>query len=356
MSTDAAAFAECCRFQGRLCETFGSPFSRAVLDLVAADLEAGGSFSALIGPWAGVDSAKIIADAAPLRVLGALHYLVLSGQAPDLAALYPPAAAEADLAALGPAMTRLASRKAAFFDAFLTSPPQTNEVARSRCLVGGFLTAAADTGLPLRCLEIGTSAGLNQNWSRFHYRFGEAGEWGDRTAGVRFEEGWSGAAPPLVKASVADHLGCDLNPIDVAGDEQALRLQSYVWPDQPARMANLRAAIAIARAHPPVLEQADAATWAAREAPPREGVATVLFHSIVWQYLAAETRASLLETIERSGAAARPGKPFGWLRMEPSASGGAWVNEVRLKLWPGGEDRLLAHVHPHGATAEWLAA
>jgi hypothetical protein len=356
MSTTPAVFAEACRFQGRICEVFGSPFSGAVLDLVAEDTLAGGPFAALASPWADVDMRKILADAAPLRVLGALHYLALSGEAPELTALYPPAARQADQASLAPVITRLAARKSGFFTEFLTSPPQTNEVARSRCLVGGFLIVAAETGLPLRCLEIGTSAGLNQNWSRFRYQFGEAGDWGDPASGVRFEGGWTGGAPPLVAASVAERRGCDVHPIDATREAQALRLQAYVWPDQPARLANLRAAIAIARAHPPILRQEDAGAWAAREAPPREGVATVLFHSIVWQYLAAGTKASLLETIEAAAARATRAAPFAWLRMEPSPVDTAGMNEVRLRLWPGGEDRVLALVHPHGATVDWRTA
>jgi hypothetical protein len=27
--------------------------------------------------------------------------------------------------------------------------------------------------------------------------------------------------------------------------------------------------------------------------------------------------------------------------------------EVRLTLWPGGEERVLAEVHPHGAWVQW---
>jgi hypothetical protein len=29
--------------------------------------------------------------------------------------------------------------------------------------------------------------------------------------------------------------------------------------------------------------------------------------------------------------------------------------EVRLRLWPGGEDRLLARAHHHGAWVDWIA-
>jgi len=38
--------------------------------------------------------------------------------------------------------------------------------------------------------------------------------------------------------------------------------------------------------------------------------------------------------------------------MEPPRDNPALI-ELRLTLWPGGEDRLLAHVHPHGASVSW---
>jgi hypothetical protein len=41
--------------------------------------------------------------------------------------------------------------------------------------------------------------------------------------------------------------------------------------------------------------------------------------------------------------------------MEPKPDNLALM-DVRLTLWPGGEDRLLAETHPHGATVRWLAA
>jgi hypothetical protein len=28
--------------------------------------------------------------------------------------------------------------------------------------------------------------------------------------------------------------------------------------------------------------------------------------------------------------------------------------EIKLRAWPGGEERLLANTHPHGRWVEWL--
>ncbi|HEX8754830.1 MAG TPA: DUF2332 family protein [Steroidobacteraceae bacterium] len=54
--------------------------------------------------------------------------------------------------------------------------------------------------------------------------------------------------------------------------------------------------------------------------------------------------------LSRAGAAARADAPLAWLRFEL-----ADPPELRLTLWPSGEETLLARAHPHGAWAHWLA-
>src|SRR6201999_190792 len=102
------------------------------------------------------------------------------------------------------------------------------------------------------------------------------------------------------------------------------------------------------------VERADAADWTAARAAPREGVATVVFHSIFWQYLPPATAAAIRAALAAPAAAATPSSQLAWLRMEPP-DGAAMPIELRLTLWPGGEERLLALVQAHGATVDWKA-
>ncbi len=69
----------------------------------------------------------------------------------------------------------------AFRNVSLSLPPQTNEVRRSALLLPGFIEIARKTGLPLRLLEIGASAGLNQVWDEYRYTY--RGRQGDDTWG-----------------------------------------------------------------------------------------------------------------------------------------------------------------------------
>ena len=74
-----------------------------------------------------------------------------------MSAAYAALDAETIWAAVSVAMAERRERLAAF----MAHEPQTNEVRRSICHIGGFLEVALATGLlPLRCFEIAASAGF----------------------------------------------------------------------------------------------------------------------------------------------------------------------------------------------------
>src|SRR5205085_6713281 len=108
-------------------------------------------------------------------------------------------------------------------------------------------------------------------------------------ARVKLERRYEGARPPFEPSSVdvAERSGCDANPVDPTSDEGRLTLLSFVWPDQEERISLLRAALDTA---PPIeapVEKASAGDWLERSlaGPLPSGVATVVFHSIFWQYI-----------------------------------------------------------------------
>jgi hypothetical protein len=355
MDTTPTVLIRALELQAAICVQMGSPFSGMVARAIAADMAAGGAFAALAEPWAGHDVRALLEDATPLRFMGGMHYLALTGAAPELAAEYPPAKAEPDEARLALLIAEAGRTHQDTLARFLTSPPQTNEVNRSVCLVGGFLTVVRRTGLPLRCLELGASAGLNLNWDRYRYELGEAGAWGDPASPVHLTAEWNGGPPPFdTPASVVERRGCDQAPIDVAAEDQALRLKSYFWPDQSERIARLDGAITLARRYPPEVERADAAVWARSHARGARGTATVLYHSVFWQYLDPATRADIAATVAAAGESASSSAPFAWLRMEANPADLAAPLDLTLTLWPGAGETLLARLHPHGAKVLWM--
>ncbi|MEO6340580.1 MAG: DUF2332 family protein [Caulobacteraceae bacterium] len=348
--------------QARGAADFGSPFYGRFLALVGEEV-ANPPYSDLLAPWTDTPSRQLAGEAVALRLAGGLRNLMLEGIAPRLAELFPPTAS--DWPAIMEAARQTAADNQGGLAAFMRSPPQTNEVGRALVLFGGFLEVARRTGRPLRCLELGASAGLNLNWDAYRYDFAGQGGWGDEGSPVRMLAEAQGLRPPLeVRPVVAERAACDQNPIDLTDSAQVRRLQAYVWPDQVERMLRLNAAIAVAQARGARVERADAGDWAAEHVHPKPGLATVVYHSIFWQYPPEAVRERLRDTIAQAGADASADAPFAWLRFEPTlgqlgAVGAAgrvdFVYQVRLTLWPGGEDLCLATAHTHGAWLNWQA-
>lgn len=345
MSAVRAAF----RRQAEFCASLGSPFTARLCALVAEHLAPGSAVADRVLAWPGDPSNR--ADALPLRLAGALHALVLEGRDPGLAGAYPPNAPPED--ALWAAVAAALGNHAPFVLDRLDGPPQTNETQRCAALAPGCLVVAAETGLPLVCSEIGASAGLNLLWDRFAYVFGPAA-WGDPAAPLRLVPDWSGPPPPTPPATVAERAGCDRALLDPSRSATELRLLSFVWADQPERMARTRAALALARAEGLRVEKADAPDWLAQRLDAaRPGQAHVVYHSIVWQYLPEAAQARIADLLARAGARATPRAPLAWLRFEPD--GGSPGAALALTLWPGGETRLLARADFHGRWVAWGA-
>ncbi|MDJ0847677.1 MAG: DUF2332 family protein [Myxococcota bacterium] len=78
-----------------------------------------------------------------------------------------------------------------------TTGRATRSGASWRCagLLGGFLTLARETALPLRLREIGCSTGLNLHWDRYHCALG-AHRWGETRSPVRIAAEWEGGEVP----------------------------------------------------------------------------------------------------------------------------------------------------------------
>src|SRR5690606_28647188 len=160
---------------------------------------------------------------------------------------------------------------------------------------------------------------------------------------------------PLLPVAVPSRRGCDRAPVDPSDPGDRLRVLAYVWPDQPARRHRLEAALDFAASTPLQVEPADAADWCELcLSDPVSGAATVLFPSIVWQYLSADRQRRIEAAIRRAGERATERAPLAWLRMEPAPD--SRHTELRLTLWPSGRDRVLAEADYHGRWVRWLGA
>jgi len=344
--------------QAGLCERLGSPFTALLCRVLADGLDPANELEGSILEWRGDPGP--FADSVPLRLAGALHGLVRADCVPPLAVLYPPHPLPGPQRLLAAVRSAL-SEHADAIRAFLRHPPQTNEVGRSAVLMAGWLQIAARTGYPLSLFELGASAGLNLIADRYAYQFGDvpwrraSGSGTDEaSAEVTLACGWSGPLPPLdTPIQIRARRGCDRHPLDVSDPAQRERLIAYVWADQRARLERLDAAMRAMQAEPVCIDAGEAQHWLPSVLPPASEpyVTRVVFHSIFWGYLEPEAQALIAAHLATVGAAAVTERPLAWLRLE--LAGRDEPAALKLTLWPGGADEVLASAHPHGAWVRW---
>lgn len=281
------------------------------------------------------------ADAVALRLVGGLNGLRMAG-ASDLEQAFSGDPGDVDAAIL---------RHDAALQPWLDSAPQTNEPQRSAALMTGLLEVVARFGQPLEIIEIGSSAGLNLMIGRYRFELGGVTV-GPEDAPLTMTPEWRGPLPSDVAPTILSARGCDLRPIDLTDPAAEARVAAYIWVDNPERLARLKTAAALVRAHPPRIECADAADWVeARLAEPQaDGVTRVLMHSVTWQYLPPETQARITAAMERAGATATKQSPLAWVTMEPDRD--LYAHRIGVRMWPdGAPTRTIGPAHAH---ARWV--
>ncbi len=275
---------------------------------------------------------------APLRLLGALHYLTL---------------AEAVDVWRSPREV-LAERREWLRDFVATQGVQTNEVQRSWVLLPLFLEVARRTGAEtFDVVELGPSAGLNLVWDRYGYRYA-AGEWGDAGAPLVLA-GEERAPVPAellsLRPRVGRRVGVDAAPIDLTTDEGALLLKSFVWADQIERLERLEHAIDVLRSDPPELVRGDFVevlpdVLAERSA----GALTVVFETAAMGYVAKEGRDRVFAALD----AAAHHAPLALVSSGSPRARGAAHWGLYVRVWPGPREHM-AEASYHGSWIDWLA-
>jgi hypothetical protein len=333
------------REQAQGCRNLGSHMYDGLLRRVADDLDAGGPSVAVLAGHEDDPGPSGLA----LRLAGSVHRLVLERRAGALAAFYPTVGGTWDLDTGWPVFRELLAEQPEAVREWLDRPPQTNEVGRAAALMTGLLDADRHRALPVRLFEIGSSGGLNLLFDRFRYVW-PGGSLGADDSPVVLEPAWADAAPKGAVPRVVERLGSDLMPLDVRSADGRLALTAYVWPDQVARVERLRGALRLASEtsydvrRQPAGDFVDAMTL-------RPGSTTVLWHSVMWQYVPRPEQDRILARLEQLGSAADEDSPLVHLYAEPTRRTPDSPHEflVCAHRWPGGgERRVLGTMAPHG--------
>ncbi|MCU1596215.1 MAG: hypothetical protein JWO12_3607 [Frankiales bacterium] len=332
--------------QAAQCRENGSPLTGALLEGAAEDLAAGGIVADLMAPHLDDPPGSVPS----LRLAGGLHRLVLERKAPELALHYPSVGGTGSVEGVWPAAERAIRDNLDELRAQLRRTVQTNEVGRSAALYGALLMV----GGPVRLLEIGSSGGLNLRCDAFAYEL-EDQVLGDPASPVRLVRPWVGPHPEGA-VEIVERKGCDPNPIDTSTTDGRLTLTSFVWGDQVARLERLRGAFALADALPATVERLGALEFLTRELDDLpSGVTTVVWHSVVWQYIDPQERKAVDALVDRVGG--RTSRRLVRISMEPDQlSGGDYRFRVHVQAWPGGQQVHVADCMGHGPPVRWTGA
>lgn len=170
-------------------------------------------------------------------------------------------------------------------DTMMSHATQTNEP--QRCAV--LLPLLARLPQPLALIEVGASAGLCLLPDFYAYDYGASSTLPAHYSENRpvFRCTVHNMPIPDALPDIAWRAGIDLNPLDVGDPEQAGWLETLVWPEQTQRLANLRAALAIARRERPTVLPGDLLGETLRDLCARapRGTTLIVFHTAVLSYV-----------------------------------------------------------------------
>jgi hypothetical protein len=287
-----------------------------------------------------------------------------------LAAYYPsvvddPRPPDDDLADAVRSFVR--EHEAAIRDHVASRRVQTNAVGRCCALYPGFATIADRVdGDALALLEVGSSAGLHQNWDRYAYAY-RAPEGvrrvGDRDSPVLVETDVCGDPTPRLPetpAAVADRVGLDVHPLDATDDADVRWLRALVWPEHDDRRRVLDDALAVAQERPPTVVEGDAVTdlHAVADRLPADAP-LVVFHNLVLYQFDADARQAFYDALA-AVATDRDAPTFHLAgeRADPDRENGI---ELRLARIDGTDSHEHASEHlgtfeQHGAWLAWRDA
>ncbi len=259
-----------------------------------------------------------------------------------------------------------------------THTTQTNEVRRAALLYPAVALAAKQAGAAVGLLEVGCSAGLLLNLDRYGYRY-QTEQSGQIVVGptktplglhCALELGPEAALPSIPKKlAVAERVGLDQTPVDLADEDAAAWLEACIWADQPERQRLFSTAAALQRKSQPQFVRGDAVgDLAAAAALIPTGTPLVVITSHVLSYLSDARRAEFVAALADLAGT----RPLWWVSDDDYGSAQRYVLPDRddlapavgqstpgtlgLTRWDNGvpTSAALARTAAHGERMVWL--
>ncbi len=243
----------------------------------------------------------------PNLLLGAVHYLLLSGVEHPLAEYYPSVVSDPrdSMGAFHCFQDFCKQYENEVVQILRSKLVQTNEVRRCAYLYPSFCHIYKLTQKPLALIEIGTSAGLQLLWDKYRYSYHQNKKYGDKQSALEINAEIRGENIPFFfenSPPVTSRLGLDLHINNLSDPEDYLWLKALIWPEHKERISYFEKAVSCLKKEPLELVEGDGISLLPSIASKMKNDSTLcVFHTHVANQIPHEAKITLNKHIQDLG-------------------------------------------------------
>lgn len=287
----------------------------------------------------------------PNLLLGAVHYLLLSGRKHELTAYYPsivdkPMESSGAVKYFKDFCMQFESEIIQLLENKLV---QTNEVRRCAYLYPSFCRIYQITKKPLTLIEIGTSAGLQLLWDKYSYSYKSNQKYGYKPSTLEISAEVQGDRFPLLfenSPPVDRRIGMDLHLNNLNDPEDYLWLKALIWPEHRERNSYFEKAAHCLKSQPLELIEGDGISILPDIVPNVSQDSTIcIFHTHVANQIPANAKKNLSEQVQLIGRT----------RDVFHLYNNMWDLDLHLDYYVNGNEysETLAETDGHGSWFTW---
>lgn len=243
----------------------------------------------------------------PNLLLGAVHYLLLSGREHELIAYYPSIVVEPMESSISIKYFKdfCMQYEYEIIQLLESKLVQTNEVRRCSYLYPSFCHIYQITKKPITLIEIGTSAGLQLLWDKYSYSYKSNQKYGSKQSTLEIRAEVRGNRLPLLleySPPVNRRIGLDLHVNNLNDPEDYLWLKALIWPEHKERNLYFEKAAHCLKSQPLELIEGDGIAILPDIVPSVSQDSTIcIFHTHVANQISAEAKKRLSEQVRLIG-------------------------------------------------------
>lgn len=287
----------------------------------------------------------------PNLLLGAVHYLLLSGVEHELGAYYAtiadqPKDASGAIFCFKDFCIQNENKIIQLLESKLV---QTNEVRRCTYLYPSFCHIYRISKKPLTLIELGTSAGLQLLWDQYTYSYNSSQKYGSKHSALEISAEIKGDKFPFLfehSPPVTRRIGLDLHLNNLNNSEDYLWLKALIWPEHKERNTYFEKAADYLKSQPIELIEGDGISILPEIIPTISQDSSIcIFHTHVANQIPTEAKKKLSAQIQFLGKE----------REVFHLYNNMWDPDLHLDYYINGNEHreTLAETDGHGRWFKW---